>query len=180
MNIDTTTLPISGGAIVAGIVWAGVSAFALGPAIAERTAQKIGWTEDCANRVAQAIAAHMPEPDIGMSMNCDTLLPPMPREYRQLYDLFGMGMACDAIDKANEQKRRLIENQRQRLENTAREADSKCACAVSHFTVSKRWDLALAAGTARLIVPGSVSNMRASLLESLASPACAGLARVEG
>ncbi|TPW33120.1 hypothetical protein FJU08_00695 [Martelella alba] len=179
MPIDISTLPISGRVIVAGLVWAGVSAFALGPLLAERTAEKIGWQEDCQHQVVAAIAARQPEPEAGPSFGCDQVFGSLPPEYRQLMDMFGAGMACDALDQANAQKERLLELRRQHLENVAHEAGSKCSCAVTSFAMTKRWDLALAAGSARLLVPASVSNMHASLLEALTSPACANLAKAE-
>lgn len=180
MPIDVNNLPISGGVIVAGLLWIGVSAFALAPILAERTALKIGWQEDCEQQVVQELTTLEMPTSPELSIGCEPILGNLPHEQRQLLDMFGVGAACDAIDATNAHKRRLLELRRERLNRAASDAGSKCSCAISHFTMSKRWDLALAAGSARLIVPGTVSNMRASLLEALSSPACAGLAKVEG
>ncbi|MCQ0989585.1 hypothetical protein [Jiella marina] len=179
MPIDFSSIPISGGVLVAGALWAGASAYALGPLVAERSAEQIGWTADCEQRIAADIKTRQPAPEPGFAFQCGDLLGGLPGEQRQFLDMFGMGIACDAMDRAQARKRHLAELKRQRIERAAAEAGSRCACAVSHMTMVKRWDFALAAGTARTVVPSSVTNLRASLLESLASPACAGVAKLE-
>ncbi|NDW06483.1 hypothetical protein [Jiella pacifica] len=179
MPIDFSSLPISGGVLVAGAVWAGASAFVLGPLVAERSAERIGWYSDCEQRIAADIQTREPVPESEFTFQCGDLLGVLPGEQRRVLDLFGMGRACEAFDYAEIQKRRLAELKRQRIERAAAESGSRCACAVSHMTMTKRWNFAIAAGTARTVIPASVANLRASLLESLASPACAGVAKLE-
>lgn len=177
---DINTLPVSGGVIAAALVWAGASAFVLGPMVAERSAQKIGWQADCEQRVVSDIKANAPAANEGTVLGCKDVLGALPPDYNRLMKGLGFGAACTLLDKTNEQKRRVADLKRLRLERAAAEAGSRCSCAVSHLTVSKRWEFALAAGSARIVVPSSVADIRASLLQSLASPSCAGLAKAEG
>lgn len=179
MIIEPNSLPVSGSVLFAGVAWIGLSAFVLGPLLAERSAQKIGWQVDCEKQVVRTVAAQEPASSAEPMFGCGDVFGHIPYEQRQIMDMLGFGAACQMVDRVNDQKQRLLQMKRQALEQAVAAAGSKCSCAVAHMTMSKRWDLALAAGSARLVVPPSVANLRASLMESLASPSCAGLARVE-
>ncbi|OXT01985.1 hypothetical protein B7H23_03345 [Notoacmeibacter marinus] len=180
MPFDITSLPVSGGVLVAGAAWAGLSAFVLGPLVAERSAETIGWMPQCERLVADDIMESGVEPELQLMLGCHDVLGVLPPEHRQILETFGLDMACEMVDAANDQKKRLADLKRQKLERAVAQAGSKCACAVSHMTVSKRWDFAVAAGSARTVMPSSVANIGASLLGSLASPSCANLIKAEG
>lgn len=179
MILEPNSLPVSGSVLFASVAWIGLSAFVLGPILAERSAQKIGWQADCEKQVVRTVAAQEPALSVEPTFGCNDVLGHIPYEQRQIMERLGFGAACQMVDRANEQKQRLLQMKRQALEQAAAAAGSKCSCAIAHMTTSKRWDLALAAGSARLVLPPSVANLRVSLMESLTSPSCTGLAKVE-
>jgi hypothetical protein len=104
----------------------------------------------------------------------------VPSDHRPFFDMFGLGMVCDAVDQAQTRKRQIERMREDRLRRSLEEAGSKCACAVTHLIANKRWDFALAAGTARLVEPVSVTNFETSLTQSLRSPNCSVFANAEG
>ncbi|WP_299870538.1 hypothetical protein [uncultured Hoeflea sp.] len=184
MAIDINTLPISGAVLVAGGVWIGVSYIVLAPELVERKAVQIGWQTQCQASVrtdlmgAQALPP-MSTPLDGVGCN-DLMGAVVPSDHRPFFDMFGLGMVCDAVDQAQARKRQIERMREDRMRRSLEEAGSKCACAVTHLSASKRWDFALAAGTARLVEPASVANFETSLTQSLRSPACAVFANAEG
>ncbi|CTQ58144.1 hypothetical protein LA5095_01956 [Roseibium album] len=179
MALDITSLPVSGGVLASGLVFAGLSAFVLGPLVAERTAQKIGWYQDCEREIVQDLHSHTSDPVQQPAISCKDMFGHMPGEHRQVLNLFGMGAACAALDQTLEQKRRLETLRQQRLERAADEAGARCSCAVAHLVETERVSLALFVSSARLITPPSLTDFRASLKSSAESPICRRLASVE-
>ncbi|MCW2308838.1 hypothetical protein [Rhodobium gokarnense] len=71
MFLDTGGLPIAGGALMAMVLYGGVSLFITGPVIAERTIEKSGWATRCDGFIRAEITADEPEalaiPKLGCS-----------------------------------------------------------------------------------------------------------------
>jgi hypothetical protein len=175
-----SSLPISGSTAAGVLVWATTSCFVLAPIITERTAYKIGWFEDCPKQIVADIQSRMPSSTFQPNITCGDMVGALGAETKQLMDMFGLGMACDALDQKKAQQKRLAEIKRERLSQAAQEASSKCSCAVGHATESNRVSLALHAGSARLIPSAPMSDLKGTLRASLHSPVCSALARVEG
>lgn len=172
MSIDISSLPVSGGLLVAGALWAGVSAFALGPLVAERSAAQMDFEEHCQKSVVQNIYTNSLLPSVQPKISCNQVFGHMPSEYRQLMDAFGMGAACNTLDQMNAQKQRIEDLKQQRVQAATDQAGSRCSCAISHFTQTNRGSLALYAGSARLITPSSVTDLQTSLMASANSEVC--------
>jgi hypothetical protein len=181
MSIDIlSSSPVSGSAAAGVLVWAATSCFLLAPIITERTALKIGWFEDCPKQIVADIQSRMPNSTFQPSIGCNDMVGALGSETKQLINMFGLGMACDALDQKKAQQKRLAEIKRERLSQAAQEASSKCSCAVGHATESNRVSLALHAGSARLIPSASMADLKGTLRASLHSPVCSSLANVEG
>lgn len=169
--MDFSTLPISGGIIVAGALWAGVSAFALGPLVAGRMTEISGWSASCEamldnSATSQTLSSPAPRPSVGCN---------------ELMGLFGEGadQLCGqggdtifnllTIDPLAEQKEAARERDRARLARIAKLAPSRCSCAAKLVGADRvRWGLY--AGSARLI--GGSDDLLADLTQALHSPAC--------
>lgn len=168
--MDFSTLPISGGIIVAGALWAGVSAFALGPLVADRMTEISGWSASCEAMLDNSVASQTPPPPPRPSVGCNELM-----------GLFGNGadQLCGqggdtifnllTIDPLAAQKEAARERERARLARVAELAPSRCSCAARVVGADRvRWGLY--AGSARLI--GGSDDLLADLTQALHSPAC--------
>lgn len=173
--IDLQSLPVSGGVIVAGALWAGVSAFVLGPLVVERSAEKLQWVPICEREITLEIAANQPVGDLKPEVSCDQALGFMSKDHRRFFNLFGLDQACRAVDQANAKKRELQALREKRLAQTAQRAGAQCTCAVDHLIEEKRWSVALHAGTGRLVTPSVMRDLNSSLVTSARAPHCARL-----
>ncbi len=178
--IDMTSLPVSGGVIVAGALWVGLSAFVLGPVVVERSADKMDWCETCEQQLVAEIKARQPLPSAKPNLGCDDVMKHLPKEYGKILNLFGMDAACKIVDQKNAQLKQIEAIKRERVMQAAEHANSQCECAVAHLIEIKRWSFAMHAGSARLITPSGVSYLSAALMASAKSPECARLTRQGG
>ena len=169
---DLSTLPISGGLLVAGALWAGVSGFVLAPLVVERSAAKSNWQGQCQAAVAQDIRDAAPLHNLSPELSCDDVLGQLPPGYGDLLSFAGMDAACKALDQAKAQRQRLRELKQARLDRAAEQAGSICSCAVAHLTQSQRWSFALYAGSATLIAPPVAKDLNTALMTSARSPSC--------
>lgn len=167
--MDFSTLPISGGIIVAGALWAGVSTFALGPLVADRMTEVSGWSGVCEAMLDNSVTSQTPPPRPSVGCN-------------ELMGLFGNGadQLCGqggdtifnllTIDPLAAQKESARQRERTRLDRIAKLAPSRCSCAAKVVGADRvRWGLY--AGSARLI--GGSGDLLADLTQALHSPACA-------
>jgi len=173
---DMNSLPISGGIIVAGITWAAVSGFVLGPVVAERTIGNSGWHRACQHGLRADIASQRPQPAPKPDISCNRLLGAIGNGADQFCDhggdlLFDL-LSIDPLAGQKEQARRL---KTERLSRIAALAPSRCSCAAS-VVGAERVAWGLHAGSARLA--GGPQNLSTDLTQALHSPACA--LRVEG
>ena len=177
---DLNSLPISGGVIVAGITWAAISAFALGPVVADRTIENSGWHKTCETNLRSSIAARIPKPQSTPKITCGDIA-----------KIFGMAGDADQlceqggnaifdlmmIDPLAGQKEQMRKRQAARLAQIADQAPSRCSCA-SSFVASDRLSWGLFAGSARQL--GGPKNLQAKLTQALHSPECARLGGITG
>jgi hypothetical protein len=168
--MDFSTLPISGGIIVAGALWAGISAFALGPLVVNRMTELSGWNASCEAMLDNSTTSQTPPPPPRPSVGCSELM-----------GLFGNGadQLCDqggdtifnllTIDPLAAQKDAARERERTRLARIAELTPSRCSCATKLVRADRvRWGLY--AGSARII--GGSDDLLADLNQALHSPAC--------
>lgn len=170
---DVTGWPISGGIVVAGLLYAGVSMFATGPIIGERTIAKSDWDEQCATIVVRGIQSSQPDEPFVPDLTCQSLIAPMlGREGEALCRAYGDDLIPFA-GQLREQQRRVHDLNQQRLSNAVADAGNRCSCAASYMLEDKRVAFAIYAGSLRLIKPPAVKNLPAELRSALAAPQCA-------
>lgn len=173
---DFNSLPISGGVIIAGVLWAGASVFALGPMVTDRALIRDNWLATCeADLKADIQSWRGPEPPEMPKLNCEatfgTIYGDQGRAFCDQYGNFDIPIP--GLDVIRDQERRARETEARRNNRAASQAGSRCACAVSTYQAEHRLPLALYAGSGRLITPSQVKSRDAELTRALASPACA-------
>ena len=168
--MDFSILPISGGVFVAGALWAGVSAFAFGPLVADRMTEISGWSASCEATLESNILSQTPPAQTRPSVGCNELMGLFGNGADQL-----CGQGGDALFKLltinplAEQKEAARQRERARLARIAELAPSRCSCAAKLVGADRvRWGLY--AGSARLI--GRSDDLLADLTQALHSPAC--------
>jgi len=171
---DAGNLPIAGGALVAAILYAGVSFFVTGPLIGERTAIKAGWYGQCASRISAEISSANPDSLPLPKLGCEALFGFFGEEgaayCRRYGDVFDDNILTQTLDRAQSASRAAREN---RIENAAANASSRCECALTTMLERRRTSFALYAGSLRLVTPPAVKALQSELVSSLNSPACA-------
>lgn len=165
---DFGSMPVTGGALVAGLFYAGVSLFVTGPLVGERMVEKMDWAHQCARHIGDEAAqlAHPPMPKIG----CNELFGMwLGREGTQLCGTFDESPLGQALQSTENAKRAM---QERRLDYAAARTGSRCECAVSLTLENRRLPFAIHAGTARLVTPPSIKLLESELVSSLNSPFC--------
>ncbi len=172
--LDLNSLSIPGGVIVAGIAWATVSGFVLGPIVAERTIEISGWQKICEAKLRSSIVARVPPVQSKPNIGCGDVL-----------KLFGNGadQLCNqggneffkllTIDPLARQKEQLRQRKLEKLSRIAELAPSRCTCAAS-IVESDRVLWGVFAGSARLI--GGPKNLQSDLTQALHGQDCSKLA----
>lgn len=168
LSVDASTLPISGGLLLATVCYAAVSALITGPEIAEREIVRSGWHTTCET---------MLEADLEATRRPDQVIPQVPdlggmicSVYPELQGLCMHIPDPNAAARATEMRLRAAEEQR--LRNAARGIGDRCSCAVEIYSRSEMLSLALYAGTARIVTPSAVENRENALTRTLHSPIC--------
>lgn len=175
MPFDMNALPVSGGIVVAGLLWVGTSLFVTGPLIGDRIIEKkVNWSSQCAGHIRAEIAADEPEPAAIPKFGCNAIFGFYGRagaDYCRVHGhLFDNNILTEALDATQNAKRAA---HRKRMEYAVSRAGSRCACAATTTLERRRTDFALVAGTLRLVVPRSVKSVESELKSALNSPRCA-------
>lgn len=170
MMIDLSTLPISGGLIVGGLAWAGVSAFVLGPIVSDRTILNSGWHSSCETVLRRSVAERKPERQTRPRISCEQtvgILGPLGQDFCRN----GGGNMIDLlnIDPLAGQKEAARQREIERLERIADQAPGRCSCAAS-IVAAERVTWGLSAGSARTL--GGPDDLQAELAEALHAPRC--------
>ncbi len=132
--IDVTQLG-GGGMFVAVTAYAAFSYCASGPLIGDRTVQKSEWSLTCQQALGREAKAQIPPPDFVPRLDCNGLLGLFGAEGREVCRRHG-NPSLPFLDQALEQKRRLDDFQRQRLEAATASTTSRCDCARAHMLES--------------------------------------------
>lgn len=174
MSFDTSNLPISGGVILAAVLYAGASFFGTGQVIADRTIKTSNWGATCQSALRVEISTRREPETFIPRTDCRSLLGGLFPELGRLCDQYGnpdMSGGVTATLREQERQRRAREDRRIAL--AASQTGSKCDCAASVVT-QDRLNWALFAGSARLISPISVTeNLNSELTRALHSSHCA-------
>ena len=176
MTDFANNLPLSGSVIVAGLLYAGISAFITGPLIADRLIETSGWDTLCQQTIKRDMLSRREITPVSPSAKCNRMLFFMGRDGQELCGLLGNPDFAPLLDPLADQKRRLREAKNKRLETLAAKSGSRCSCAVSTTFETKRLSFALYAGSARIVEPNAIKNLHAALSSNLHAPICAGFA----
>lgn len=171
MPIETSNLPVSGGLIIAGLLYAGLAAFVTGPVIGERTIQKSGWDKQCIIALRKENVLRNPKPDFVPQLSCNSFFGWFGQEGQDFCNRYG-DAAIPFLGQINEHQRKLSEHRQKRLSLAATNAMSRCNCAGSLLLEKKRSSFAIYAGSIRLVTPMVVKNLHSELRTTLHSPLC--------
>lgn len=174
MLSESGGLPFSGGIVVAGLIYAGVSMFVTGALVGDRTIEKSGWLPRCERTVLASATANQLAPQSIPQFNCGIMGQLFGADSKNLCDTLGE-VLNPLTSQIATQERRLVEANRRRIAAAASRATSACTCAIN-VTLEKRVPWTLYAGSFRLIKPSTIGNLDAELMTSLNSPFC----RMEG
>ena len=172
---ENGSLPVTGGVLLAGLLYAGASLFVTGPLVGERLAAKMDWPAQCARHIRAEIEAAEPDGPVLPRVGCQEMFGFLfGAEGARFCARHGEAFADNPINRtldAAENTRRAA--QQRRMDYAAGRAGSRCECAVTTMLENRRVPLALHAGSARLITPPSIRLLESDLVSSLNTPACA-------
>ena len=164
MAFDPHGSLFSGKAALAGLIYIGASLYVTGPLIADRTIERSGWHELCATTEKAALASRehaMP------SIDCHSLLGWIGPGGRELCDRHGSTFfyVPGLVAQIQSVKQTPLDLEFAR-------SGSRCTCAARVTLEHHRTSFAVYAGTARLLAPAAIRNLRSELYSSLHSSAC--------
>lgn len=168
--IDVTQLG-GGSALLSIAFYVAFSYFASGQLIGDRTIQKSDWALTCQQALGRDAKAQIPPPDFVPRLDCNGLLGLFGEEGRAVCRRHG-NPSLPFLDQVLEQKRRMENFQKERLEAAIASTAGRCDCARAHMLETQATAWALYAGSARLITPPAIKNLKASLITSLGAPLC--------
>lgn len=169
---DINSLPVSGGVVASGLVWAGVSAFVLGPLVGDRTAHlKLNWPETCERSIRASAQTDGPAATVQVPSLCGLFFGIYGDDGARYCAMHGHHIDGPANRLLGGIQAQRDEVHRRRMEFAVSRADSRCSCALTTATEKRRLQLALHAGTARLV---PLKNWRSELVTALNSTECAG------
>ncbi|MEL6502828.1 MAG: hypothetical protein AAFQ10_00100 [Pseudomonadota bacterium] len=167
---DISSLPISGGVILGALAWAGVSTFALGPVVADRTIQKSGWHKICPAELAASLERQVPRAQSRPQISCNSVMGIFGSQAQQFCAQGGDALIdLMTTDPLAGQKEQLRQREIARLQDIAAKAPSRCSCAAS-AVAADRITWGLYAGSARMM--GGPKDLSAKLNTALSSPSC--------
>ena len=174
MPFDPQTLPVGGGVLVAGLIYAGASYFVTGPLIGERMIAKSDWSQSCEVSLAAQIETQRTPPKIIPKTDCSSLLGRWMPELNRLCQQYGNpDFGGPTVEVLRQQESQRQEAEARRLAQVAANSGSRCSCATAVFVEEQRVSLALYAGSGRLITPAPIQNLKSSLTTALHAPLCA-------
>lgn len=173
MSIDTPTLPISGGVVLAAALYAGISFFGTGQVIAKRTIENSDWGATCQSALEVEISTLREPVTIIPRTDCNALLGGFMPELGALCNQYGNpDLSGGTTNMLREQERQRRAAEDRRIALAASQTGSRCDCAAS-VVAQDRLNWAILAGSARLISPISVTdNLNSELTRALRSSHC--------
>lgn len=165
-----SNLPISGGVIIASLLYAGTSMFVLGPLVAESTIEKSGWNTSCETGVRANIEAQRSPPKFIPKTDCRSTIGAFIPELATLCNQYGnpdFGGPKAGLLRQQERLRQEAENRRLNL--AASKSGSQCDCAAA-LVAQSHW--AIHAGSLRMITPPQINTLSSELTRALNTPHC--------
>jgi len=166
------SLPVSGGIIVAGLIYAGVSMFVTGPVIGERTIARSNWNQQCKAVLKSEIVAQAPAPTFTPRLNCNAILGLFGGQGQALCRQYGDRL-LPFTNQLQELQSRKQTFQQRRMSLAISQSKNRCDCAAALTLEQKRVPLAIYAGSIRLVSPPAIKNLKSELITALRSPRCA-------
>ncbi|PCJ82174.1 MAG: hypothetical protein COA52_20240 [Hyphomicrobiales bacterium] len=174
MPFDTNSLPLSGGIVIAALLYAGVSVLITGQVVGERTINKSNWELQCHAALKSEMIAREPAPTFIPKLDCNSILGLFGAEGKRVCRRHGNPQFnFPMLDQLNAQKRRVQALQQKRLSFAASKIGSRCGCAMSVTLEKNRIPWAIYAGSIRTITPPAIKNVQFELETALRSPLCA-------
>ena len=161
-----------GGIIVAGLLYAGMSAYGTGPLIGERMAEKMNWPKICRAHVAARLKNAAPAPEFTPKLDCKAIMGWLGPQGEVYCRKHGHNFRLPFVDQIEQHQRRLREQRRQLLDQELSRSSSRCSCALTLTLERHRTSFAIHAAGARLLTPAPVKNFASELETSLADPRC--------
>ncbi|GMG84969.1 hypothetical protein LNKW23_41850 [Paralimibaculum aggregatum] len=169
---DGSGVSALGGIGLTVILYALLSAFGTGPLIGQRMIERADWSRRCTALVREELAASAPDPQFAPQINCDSVLGILGPQGRAICQHYGSQLRIPYLDQLQAHQQRLQDLAQRRRQVEASRALSRCDCAASEFLRAERIGLAIAAGSARIMVPPEIENLETSLVQAYRSPAC--------
>lgn len=174
--IDVSGLPGGGGLLLSVAAYVGLS-FLAGQEIADREIQNIGWKQACKYELRSEIESRRKKPSIVPEVRCDETVGWLGQDFKTLCHQFGNPDFNGPARRQEEAfNRAQQEREDRRLGRLARAAGTQCGCAEEVFKSDNAVSLTLYAGSARLITPQEINNLKQSLKISLGTPQCQAIA----
>jgi hypothetical protein len=172
---ENGSLPITGGAVLAVALYAGVSLFVTGPLIGGRMVEKMDWAGQCAGQIRAEVEAREPEASATLPrLGCEIFGVWHGEAGMSFCAKHGHVFEDNPVNRTIERlERAKREAQQKRMDYAASRAASRCDCAVTTTLENRRVSFAIYAGTARLVSPPSIIALGSDLATSLNTPACA-------
>lgn len=146
---DTNGLPISGGLMVAIILYVLASMFVTGQVVGERTIAASNWGRQCQTVLQAELRAQTPEPTFTPQLDCNSIFGMFGPQGRALCRRHGDVLKIPFVDQLQDLQRRKQELQERRFALAASKTGSRCGCAVSLTLEQQRVSLAIYAGSSR-------------------------------
>ncbi len=173
MPIDANSLPLGGGIIIAGLLYAGVSVLITGQIVGERTINKTNWEPQCHAALKSEMIASEAAPAFTPKLDCNSILGLFGTEGKRICRKHGNPQFnFPLMDQINAQKQRVQALQQKRLSNAASKIGSRCGCAMSVTLEKNRIPWAIYAGSIRTVTPSNIKNVQFELETALRSPLC--------
>lgn len=169
---DFSSLPVGGGLILAVALYIGLSMLATGPLVAERSIEKLGWSQMCEANLRAEISARKSPKRIIPKFDCNSIFGVWHPEFRKICNQHGnpnFGGPASSILETQEKMRQELEERR--LSHAASKSLTRCSCAAT-IVASDRVPWATHAGSLRLVTPPQVRNLKSELVRALHSPHC--------
>ena len=165
-------LPLSGGIVVAGLVYAGASLIT-GQLVGDRLIEKSGWDQQCIAGIKADIVSRQPVQSFVPKIDCNSIIGGwMGREGMDWCTNYGDQIINPLGNLANARQRQLKEANQRRLANALAKTSSRCSCAANLALETNRISFALHSGSIRLLTPPAVKNLKSTLVTALNNPLC--------
>ena len=149
-----------GGIIIAGLLYAGVSAYGTGPLIGERMAAKMNWSKVCQAHVAARVKNAKPAPTFTPKLDCNAIMGWLGPQGQAYCRKHGHNFRFPFANQFEQHQRKLREQRRRILNQELSRSHSRCSCALTLTLERHRTSFAIHAAGARFLTPAPVKKPR--------------------